>query len=225
MKMWLPIAFIGLVLWSEPLEASKQDPDWNAGKLTLNDGTELLGDLSYNWKAEIVQIRQGGTLKAYSAYQVSHFTFFDDRNNALRRFNAVDFPVKRDLIRPIFLEEFTPGTLTVYRRLRHTREPIKLAKPVSYNSEEVVMSDYDNFTYYVYADGNFTDMDYFGQDIWPRMNNEFGTELHEYALTRQLDFSSTAARLMLIAHYNYLKEQAGTAQVKNRPAPALIGED
>ncbi len=202
----------GLATMSNLLTAAPHNPTWNTGQILLNNGTEIQGEISYNWKAEIVQLRQNGTIKAYSAHQINRFAYFDDANNALRHFSAVDYPVRKNFKRPVFLEEFTVGTFTVYRRLRHMHGLIPLAKPANYGKEGIQIEDYDNFSYYVYDGNTFVNMDKFNRDLWPQMNQEFGPELKRYAEIRQLDTSNTAARLMLINQYNYLKAETQVAK-------------
>lgn len=207
MKKSLLIALFSLATMSNLLTAAPHDQIWNTGQILLNSGTEIQGEICYNWKAEIVQLRQNGTLKAYSAHQINRFSYFDAASNALRRFSAVDYPVRKNFKRPVFLEEFTVGTFTVYRRLRRVREPFQMGTSTLYNQEEVLTANYDNFVYYVYADGTFFNMDKFNRDLWPQMNQEFGPELKRYAEVRQLDPTNTATRLMLINQYNYLKAE------------------
>ncbi len=208
MKIRLLSILLGLLTILSTLASNKPTPVYSVGTITLNNGTQLNGELNYNWKAEIVQLHVNGTVKAYSAHQINNFAYFDNQTNSLRQFSAVDYPMRKGFIRPIFMEEFSRGTLTVYRRLRHAREPFKLDKPAAYGSNSQITQDYDNFTYLVYHDEQFTDMDTFTRDIWPQMEREFGQELKQYAAVRQLDHTSTPARLMLINQYNYLKAEA-----------------
>lgn len=208
MKRILLLTMLGLATVSNLLAATPHGSIWNIGQILLNNGTEIQGEISYNWKAEIVQLRQNGTIKAYSAHQINQFAYFDAASNALRQFSAVNYPVRKNLERPVFLEEFAVGTFTVYRRLRRVREPFQIGTSTLHNQEEVLTANYDNFVYYVYTNGTFFNMNKFNRDLWPQMNQEFGPELKRYAEIRQLDTDNTATRLMLINRYNYLKAEA-----------------
>jgi hypothetical protein len=197
--MWLSVAG-GSAL-------AKNSGVWSQGELTLMNGTQLEGQLNYNWKAEIVQIQVNNAVKAYSAFQVREFKFFDNSQSTIRKFVAVDLPVKHTLVRPLFLEEFVTGPLMVYRRLRHTKEPIKVNDPELFGTDEQLVKDVDNFNYFVFEGQDIIKLDEFSRSIWPRMQQEFSHELKQYASHLQMDITSTIARLMLINKYNYLKSE------------------
>lgn len=208
MKMNVLLTVLWLSAVGVGTSHARGEATWNEGQLLLVNGTQLEGELNYNWKAEIVQIRQGNTIKAYSASQVDHFVFFDANQNMLRRFVAVEYPVRQTLIRKLFLEEFVPGALTVYRRLRHTREPIRVVSPIAYGDDEELVKDLDSFTYFVYdANGMITNLDNFARDIWPRLKEEYGDELKHFLDGQGLDASNTLSQLLLINQYNALKKQ------------------
>ncbi|GAB3491861.1 hypothetical protein GCM10027341_05330 [Spirosoma knui] len=214
MKKYLWITLIWLSSTGSSLLA-KNPGMWSQGELVLMNGTRLEGELNYNWKAEIVQIRQNNTLKAYSALQVQEFKFFDNNHNTIRKFVAIDFPVKVTLRRPLFLEEFVSGPLMVYRRLRHIREPIKLTNPSMFGNDEELVKDVDNFTYFVYEGKDIVALDDFTRFMWPQMQEEFQVELKQYATHLQIDLNSTTAQLMLINKYNYLKSETAAQPVAN----------
>src|ERR1700712_4129452 len=97
MVIWLSAA--GGSVWAN-------DPtSWHPGELVLANGTEWKGELTFNWKAEVVQCRQGAIIKAYSANQVRSFAYFDDQQNTIRRFLAVECPIAVARRRMRLLEE------------------------------------------------------------------------------------------------------------------------
>lgn len=184
---------------------AKNPTMWNQGELFLANGMVLEGELNYNWKAEIVQLRHDHVIKAYSAHQVNEFTYLDNQLNTLRKFVTADYPVDESLSRSTFLEEFVSGSLTVYRRLRHSRELIKVSKPAMYGIDEELVRDVDNFDYFVFTENRVVDLNNFARDLWPRIRNEFNEELKQYASKMQMNLTSTLARLLLINQYNNLK--------------------
>lgn len=197
-----------IVLWLSTAGGSaraKTPPTWSSGELVLSDGTVLTGELNYNWKAEIVQLRQANVLKAFSAYQVRGFRYFDHVQNSLRKFIAMEYPVNSTVYRPLFLEEMLSGPLTVYRRLRHTHQWLRVVSPASFGRDDELIKDVDNFSYFVIDGNKMIDLDDFRRTLWPRMESEFDKELKRYVTKMQVNLSSTLARLLLINHYNYLK--------------------
>ncbi len=178
---------------------------WNRGELFLANGVVLEGELNYNWKAEIVQLQHDHVIKAYSAHQVNEFIYLDNQLNTLRKFVTADYPVDESLSRSTFLEEFVSGSLTVYRRLRHSCELIKVSKPAMYGIDEELVKDVNNFDYFVLMENRVVDLNNFARDLWPHIRNEFNEELKQFASKMQMNLTSTLARLLLINQYNYLK--------------------
>ncbi len=221
----MKIVIVSLLIWSLSLAtALGNDNKWNTGHLIMPDGRQIDGQLNYNWKAEVLQIKlPDGTLRAYSAGRISSFTFFDDEQNMLRRFSTIAFADSGDKQRFAFMEECTTGKLSVYRRLRQSHGFINIGRLSMFGSDREMINDYDNFVYMVLNDGQVTDLDRFGIDLWPQMQEEFGKPLVDYIKTRQLDVSSTVTKLLLINQYNYLKirseEQtvAGTEETTSTP--------
>jgi len=189
---------------------------WSNGELSLKNGVVLTGELEYNWKAEIVQFREGNAIKAYSAFQVKEFKYFDDRLNTLRKFITVDYPIKESVHTPRFMEEFGIGSLMIYRRLRHARDPLKLNNASNAGIDDKLIRNINNFTYYVLEGDSLSKLDDFFRELWPNREQEFAREMQQYEATLAADFTSgTLAKLLLITHYNQLKAQASwTKQAK-----------
>ncbi|MBC3788832.1 hypothetical protein [Spirosoma utsteinense] len=221
MKQYIFLTLIGLSLAGG--NASAKPPTvWHTGVLLLSNGTELTGDLNYNWKAEIVQIRLGDGIKAYSAFHVREFTYFDDKINTLRKFASVEHPIRSSLRRLIVMEQLMEGPMTVYRRLRHAREPIAKRNLSSFGNDAELTQNLDSFDYFVYKDDGVVKLDHFVRDIWPVMQQEYHKELTQYGTTLLIDRNTTLARLLFINQYNSLKaktadESAGAA------APGMYG--
>ncbi len=220
--LWLVVAGMAITT-PHGVAAAPHNEDWNHGKLELSSGVVMDGDINYNWKAEVVQLRlDNGTIKAYSASQVAQFMYYDDLHNALRTFASVDFMIKPTVERKIFLEQCATGPLTVYRRLRHQHEPIRVNNPASYGSDQQLYSDLESFVYYVYDEDTMMELDHFALEIWPRMAKEFGSELNHYRSSRSLDTGTTLGRLVLITQYNALKS---VSQASSVPSEVMAGTD
>ncbi|WP_338874595.1 hypothetical protein WBJ53_03155 [Spirosoma sp. SC4-14] len=186
---------------------------WNHGELLLQNGLLLTGELDYNWKAEIVQYRDGNTIKAYSAFQVKEFKYFDDRLNTLRKFVTMDYLVKKSVYKPLFMEEFGTGSLMIYRRLRHAREPITLTNAPTGGVDEKLIRNLNNFNYYIQEGKTITKLDDFFRESWPTIEQEFAEEIHRYHTSLVAGFTgNTLTKLLLISHYNQLKAQANWAR-------------
>lgn len=208
MKKYILTTLLGLLFLGG--SSAKSNITWNKGILQLTNGSQLRGELNYNWKAEIIQVKQpNGTIKAYSAPQIQQFTYYDNDANLLRRFVSVDLPVQSAMVRTFILEAIAEGPMMVYRRLRRMREVIKFSKPTGYSSDNELLKDYDNFQYIVaLKSDSFVQLDDFNLAIWPQLEQEFGSELRQYIRAHGLDTSSTVSKLILISHYNSLRQHA-----------------
>jgi hypothetical protein len=205
------------------LGARAAEPAWNNGHVTLRSGEVIAAPMSYNWKAEVLQVRMpNGTRRAYSAHRVDSFCYYDSIQNVLRKFSTLEMPVSSAMIRPVFAEECAVGYYTVYRRLRHTKELFKIVSPSLYDSDHELVKDSDNFDYFVVdVDGLTTGLNQFHEKLWPQMLTDYKVPLKQCVMTRQLDPHSTVGRLILINQYNYLTEHAPTRA--NRPTIGSAG--
>lgn len=180
---------------------------WHQGRLVLLNGTELQGELNYNWVAQIVQCQQGPIIKAYSANQIQVFTYLDEQASTFRKFVAIDCPAKSGLRRPRILEEVVSGSVMVYREFRPTYELIKAARPTAYASDDDLLKDVNTFTYLVYFDQELMDMDVFYRKIWPHIKVAFDYKLKEYSNSMRADTMGVPGQLRLIHWYNRLIEK------------------
>lgn len=222
MKRYILFTLLGMSLAGS--NASAKPPTiWHPGELYLANGTKLTGDLNYNWKAEIVQIRQGNGVKAYSAFQIRAFSYFDTKLNTARTFASVEHPTKTSSRHQlIIMEEMMAGTMTVYRRLRHVREPIAKSSLSSFGDDTMLVQNLDSFEYFVYQDKGVSKLVYFVRDLWPVMQEEFRQELAQFGTTLLIDKNTTLARLLFINEYNSLKSQSATESAE-AAAPGMYG--
>lgn len=221
MKRHILFTLLGLSLAVS--NASAKPPTiWHPGELHLANGTELTGDLNYNWKAEIVQIRQENGVKAYSAFQIRAFSYFDATLNTVRTFASVQHPTQTSRHRLIIMEQFMSGQMTVYRRLRHAREPIAKRSLSSFGDDTELVQNLDSFEYFVYQADGIHKLDYFVRDLWPVMQQEFQQELAQFGTRLLIDRNTTLARLLFINEYNALKIQAA-AESAGAAAPGMYG--
>jgi hypothetical protein len=202
--IWMMIAWfytVGGSVWAN-------DPtSWHQGELVLANGTEWSGELTFNWKAEVVQCRQGAVIKAYSVNQIYTFTYFDDQHNTIRRFVTVGCPVKSGLWRMRLLEQVIAGPLLVYREPRSVPNLIKSTGLSGYNEGEEKTGEIDNFTYLVVANDELIPLDRFYRTAWPHLRTAFDKEMKKYASLIRADMTGTVGQLRLIFRYNYLVEQ------------------
>ncbi len=198
------------VLWLMAIgvSASANDPTvWHSGELMLNNGTQIKGELTFNWKAEVVQYRQGTIIKAYSVNQVYGFRYYDDQQGTVRKFMAINCLGKAGRRHLRILEEVVSGSLLVYRELRFVPELIKVVSLKNYGMDDGLTKNMDDFTYLVMADEEMVPLSVFYRTMWPHLQTAFEVDLKRYARDSQADTAHTLGQLRLICLYNSLVDK------------------
>lgn len=210
MKKVMWVLVVGLLAIGGSVQANDSTL-WHPGELVLNNGIEVSGELNFNWKAEVVQCRQGTIIKAYSANQVYTFRYYDDQQSVIRRFVTIDYLGKAGRRHPRILEEVVSGSLRVYRELRFVPEFVKVVSLKNYGMDDGLVNDIDNFSYLVMADEEMVPLPVFYRTRWPRLQAAFEVDLKRYARNSQADTAHTLGQLRLISLYNSLVEKTANS--------------
>lgn len=210
-----------IVLFSlSPIRAFYPKVIWHAGHIELWDRTDLEGDLSYNWAAEMVSIRQeDGRIRTFSANQVARFGWFDYSQHKLRNFVSLVKPVDKDLTNQAFYEVCMDGSLTVVRRLRQSRGLLKrlLSHPAHATDQPSLSQDMDHFDYFVCDAGRLLALNRFYIDIYEPLMTTYKKELSQYVQTHNINDRSLPGRLVLIDRYNwFVQHDSKAASAKGR---------
>ena len=192
--------------------------NWHKGRLVLATGELLINELAYNWSAEMVQIRRpDGRIRTLSAGQVRSFSWFDADQNKVREFVSLSFSSRKKRKHPSFFEIVMDGPLVVVRRLQQHKGLFKSAigHPAHYFDDTSINQDATNFTYFVYDEGQFRNVDRFQVDIYLPYLKAYEKPLRHYAQTHNINERTTLGRLVLISQYNTLvREDQKTASVR-----------
>ncbi len=205
-------------------QASHPKLPWKAGHVELWDNTALEGDLSYNWAAEMVSLRQAdGRIRTFSANQVARFGWFDYSVHKLRNFVSLVKPLDKDRTNQVFYEVCLDGQLTVVRRMRQPRGFLKrwFSHPSHATDQPVMAQNPDHFDYFVRDAERLLALDRFYTDVYRPLMTTYDRELHQYVLTHNINDRSLHGRLILISHYNWLVQfdtkAASTKEHVNAP--------
>lgn len=200
-------------------EASLPKAIWHAGHVEFWDRTDLEGDLSYNWAAEMVSVRQeDGRIHTFSANQVARFGWFDYSQHKLRNFVSLARPTGNDITNQGFYEICLDGSLAVVRRLRQSRGLLKrmLSHPAHATDQPVLTQNTDLFDYFVYDAGRLLTLNRFYLDIYEPLMTAYKKELHHYASTHNINDRALAGRLVLIDRFNwFVQHDSKAASAKN----------
>jgi hypothetical protein len=180
---------------------------WYAGQLVLWDKMPLEGELSYNWSAEMVSLRQpDGRVRTFSAHQVSEFGWFDFSLQKYRTFVSLAKPVEKGRTDQGFFEICLDGPLTVVRQLRQRRGFLKtlFSHPTYTNDKPALAKSDEFFSYFVYDAGQLLKLDRYYIDIYEPLMMNYNREIRQYVLKHNINDRSLPGRLVLINHYNWL---------------------
>lgn len=200
------------------IQASAPKFPWKAGHLELWDNTALTGDLSYNWAAEMVSLRQeDGRIRTFSANQVARFGWFDYSVHKLRNFVSLAKPLDKDRTNQVFYEVCMDGPLTVIRRMRQPHGFLKrwFNHPSHATDQPVMAQNTDHFDYFVYDAGQLLNLNRYYQDIYTPLMTAYDRELHHYIQTHNINDRALPGRLVIISRYNWLV-QSDTKAASNK---------
>ncbi|GAB3800215.1 hypothetical protein GCM10028819_25090 [Spirosoma humi] len=187
---------------------------WHAGHIELWDRTDLEGDLSYNWAAEMVSIRQeDGRIRTFSANQVARFSWFDYSQHKLRSFISLTKPVDKGLTNQAFYEVCMDGSLTVVRRLRQSHGLLKrlLSHPAHATDQPILSQNMDLFDYSVYDAGRLLALNRFYIDIYEPLMTTYKKELSHYVQIHNINDRTLPGRLVMIDRYNWFAQHDSKA--------------
>lgn len=199
---------------SSPAQASHPKIIWHAGHIELWDRTDLEGDLSYNWAAEMVSIRQeDGRIRTFSANQVARFGWFDYSQHKLRNFVSLVKPVDKGRTNQVFYEVCMEGSLAVVRRLRQSHGLLKhlLTHPAQATDQPSLTENTDLFDYFVSDAGRLLAFNRFYIDIYEPLMATYQKELRQYAQTHNINDRALLGRLVLIDRYNWFVQHDSKA--------------
>lgn len=203
-----------------PVQASSPKITWQTGHLLLWDKAVLEGDLSYNWAAEMVSLRQpDGRIRTFSANQVSEFGWFDYSQHKQRNFVALAKNLDKDRVSQSFFEICMDGSLAVVRKLRTRHGFLKrlFSHPVYSNDQPTLTQNTEHFDYFVYDAGRLLAMNRFYIDIYDPLMRGYERELRRYVLAHNIDDRTLPGRLVLIDHYNWLMQNDTKAASSKEP--------
>lgn len=190
-----------------PIQASAQKIIWHAGQITFWNNTLLEGNISYNWLAEMVLMRQpDGRISTFSAEQVYSFGWFDYSQHKYRSFTSLQNKIAKGQTNQVFFEVCMDGSLTVVRRLKRPHGLWKRAfgHPSNFTDRPTIAKEPDHFDYFVHDAGRLVSLDRFYTDIYTPIMIIYDQELTRYVQRHNLNDRTLLARLVLIDQYNIL---------------------
>lgn len=90
---------------------------WHDGKIVLENGDTLKGNVKYDMAQDLVQYQSGqGIAEAYTARKIVFFEIFDQTVRKYRQFYSLPYSANNTYRAPIFFELLEEGKITLLAR-------------------------------------------------------------------------------------------------------------
>jgi hypothetical protein len=173
---------------------------WHEGKVVIEGGDTLRGQIQYNMQTELIQLQANNKLETFTPRKAVFVEIFDQTVNRYRQFYSLPFALTGQYKAPVFFELLSEGKLTLMVR------------------EKVEYKTYSSF--YTYG-GTYTRLvlthTYFSlkengtiQELTGKRNDYFDMlgakkdEVQKFAKANKLDFDNKYDIVKMTDYYNSL---------------------
>lgn len=173
---------------------------WHDGKIVLDDGDTLKGNVKYDMQNDLLQLQQGDKLGSYSARKVLYFEIFDATIKRYRTFYSLPYATGGQYKAPVFFELLVEGKLTVL-----SREAVELR---TYSSPFYYYGTYTRQVlvnkYFILKENGTIEEFLSKRNDWYDLMNSKADEVRKYAKTNKLDVDNKYELAQIITYYNSL---------------------
>ena len=89
---------------------------WHEGKIVLEEGDTLRGNVKYDLQNDLLQFEKGGSLESFTARKVLFFEIFDKTVKRYRQFYSLPYTTSGQYKAPVFFELVSEGKMTLLCR-------------------------------------------------------------------------------------------------------------
>jgi len=172
---------------------------WHDGKIILESGDTLRGQVKYSMQEDLVQLQTTRTVETYTSRKVLFFEIFDVTIKRYRQFYSLPYAVTGQYRAPVFFELLQEGKMTLLAR------------------ESLETRTYSSFYYYgtytrlvmvnkfflMKEDGTIVPFTGKKNDLIELMGAR-GEKVAKYAKENRLDFDKKYDVGQMVAYYNSL---------------------
>ncbi len=175
---------------------------WHAGKMVLDTGDTLRGNLKYDMTADILQLQIEKRLESYTARKVLFFEIFDETVSRYRIFYSLPYAQAGLYKAPVFFELLQEGKLTVL--CRESIEYRTTSSPYFYGSYSRLVEV--NKYFILKEDGTITEYRGRKNDWYDLMPNK-KSEVERFAKDNRLSLEEKYELSRVIEYYNSLYQK------------------
>lgn len=198
--MNLRFAFLFLLLGSAGASAQKFAFEyWHEGKIILESGDTLRGNVKYSMQDDVVQFQTNRTVETYTARKILFFEIFDGTIKRYRQFYSLPYAKSGQYKAPVFFELLEEGKMTLL-----AREALETRTYSSYyyygaTTRLVLVDKY----FLLHEDGSIQPFTGKKSDLYDLMGAK-ADQVQAYAKENRLDFDKKYDRAEMVGYYNSL---------------------
>ena len=173
---------------------------WHDGKIVLDSGDTLRGNVKYDLQSDLIQLQQDNRLESFSARKVLYFEIFDATVKRYRLFYSLPYSSAGQYKAPVFFELIEEGKLTVL--CREVLEYRTQSSPFYYYgtyTRLVLVNKY----FILQENGNIEEFINKRNDWYEMMGNK-AEEVKKFAKANKLDVTEKYELAQIISYYNSL---------------------
>ncbi len=172
---------------------------WHDGKVILDTGDTLKGQVKYNMQNDLVQLQIKNRLETYTARKIVTFEIFDVTSKRYRQFYTFPYAITGEYKAPVFFELLEEGKMTLL-----AREVLEVRTYSSYYSygtrTRIVLV---NKFFFLKEDGSIQSFSGKKKDLIELMGNK-GGEVGRYIKEHKFDFDKKYDVAQIVDYYNSL---------------------
>lgn len=172
---------------------------WHEGKLVLESGDTLKGQVKYDLQSDIIQLQVNKRNQSYTARKVLFFEIFDQSVKRYRLFFSLPYAISGEYKSPVFFEFLEEGKITLLCRERV--EYRTFYSPYYFGSYTRMVLVYNY--YLLEENGEIKEVDDKKNDWLALMGNK-ADEVEKFAKTNKLSFDDREELVKIVAYYNSL---------------------
>ena len=111
------VGILFLVLLTSVVYSQRFPSDlWHEGKMVLEDGDTLRGNIKYDLQNDLLQLEANNRLESFTARKVLFFEIFDKTIKRYRQFYSLPYTTSGQYKAPVFFELLSEGKITLLCR-------------------------------------------------------------------------------------------------------------
>ena len=120
-RIFLTLFIIGFFICTSDAQVVPSEL-WHEGRMVLLEGDTLKGEIKYNFKEDLAQIKVDDKIQTFSARKLFFFEIYDEGIKSYRQFYSLPYQVKSNYSVPMLFEVLYEGKLTLLCREKVVQE-------------------------------------------------------------------------------------------------------